>query len=157
MSGILGVPPVLAMAGDVFAELVKLGHGDEIVLADKGFPAAGRCKGGKVIYLNSASVAELLQALLIFKRLNPLRYGEGSVFAMAVDKCDFEAFEPGHKELMGVYQELINGRLDADPSGPAEIVMMPRPRFYERAAEASLVIQTQDPAPYANLIISLAG
>ena len=128
-----GIHPNLG--GDLLAALDRLGHGDELVVADANFPAH---RIGRVVVeapgLPAAAIAGAIRTVL------PLDAHEGaSVLLMAA--------EGG--ELLAVQHELIEA---AD--APADrVAQLERFAFYERAASAQLIVRTGELRPYGNLIV----
>jgi L-fucose mutarotase len=72
MTILRGIPSVLNP--DLLYALAKMGHGDEIVLADANFPSASVAKHttlGKEIRCDGTSIPELLKAILELFPLDP--------------------------------------------------------------------------------------
>ena len=73
-----GIPGILSP--ELMKILMEMGHGDEIVLADRNFPAASNAK--RLIRLDGHGIPELLQAILRFFPIDT--YVEEPVKLMAV-------------------------------------------------------------------------
>jgi len=128
-----GIHPILA--GDLLAALDRLGHGDELVVADANFPA--HRVGAPVVEtpgLPSPAVVEAIRTVV------PLDGDErASVLLMAA--------EGG--ERLAVQHELV-----AAASAPADhAAELERFAFYDRAAAARLVVRTGELRPYGNLLL----
>ena len=128
-----GIHPILA--GELLAALDRLGHGDELVVADANFPA--HRVGAQVVEapgLPSPAVVEAIRTVV------PLDGYEGeSVLLMAA--------EGG--ERLAVQHELVEAA-----SAPADrVAELERFGFYERAAAARLVVRTGELRPYGNLLL----
>jgi L-fucose mutarotase len=128
-----GIHPILA--GDLLAALDRLGHGDELVVADANFPA--HRVGAPVVEtpgLPSPAVVEAIRTVV------PLDGDErASVLLMAA--------EGG--ERLAVQHELV-----AAASAPADrVAELERFAFYDRAAAARLVVRTGELRPYGNLLL----
>ena len=128
-----GIHPILV--GDLLAALDRLGHGDELVVADANFPA--HRIGATVVEtpgLSSPAVVEAIRTVI------PLdEYEAESVLLMAADGG----------ERLPVQHELVDAA-----SAPADRVEeLERFAFYERAGAARLVVRTGELRPYGNLII----
>ena len=131
-----GIHPILA--GDLLAELDRLGHGDELVVADANFPAhhvaAGAASVVEAPGLSSPAVVAAIRTVV------PLdRYEGESVLLMAA--------EGG--ERLPVQHELVEAA-----SAPADrVAELERFAFYERAAAAGLVVRTGELRPYGNVVL----
>ena len=128
-----GIHPILA--GELLAALDRLGHGDELVVADANFPA--HRVGSQVVEapgLTSPAVVEAIRTVV------PLDgYEAASVLLMAA--------EGG--ERLAVQHELVEAA-----SSPADrVAELERFAFYERAAAARLVVRTGELRPYGNLLL----
>jgi L-fucose mutarotase len=128
-----GIHPILA--GDLLAALDRLGHGDELVVADANFPA--HRVGAPVVEtpgLPSPAVVEAIRMVV------PLDGDErASVLLMAA--------EGG--ERLAVQHELV-----AAASAPVDrVAELERFAFYDRAAAARLVVRTGELRPYGNLLL----
>ncbi|GAA1802260.1 RbsD/FucU family protein [Agromyces neolithicus] len=128
-----GIHPILG--GELLAALDRLGHGDELVVADANFPA--HRIGGTVVELAGLAAADVVGAI---RTVVPLDAYEGaSVLLMAA--------EGGAR--LPVQQELVaTAVVAADRVGELE-----RFDFYERAAAAQLIVRTGELRPYGNLIL----
>jgi len=128
-----GIHPILG--GALLAELDRLGHGDELVVADANFPAH---RLGTIVIempgLKSPLVVDAIRTLV------PLDTYEGA----SVHLMDAEA---GDRPV--VQQELV-----AAAHAPSDRVAdLERFAFYDRAAGARLVVRTGELRPYGNLIL----
>ena len=127
-----GINPILN--GELLAALDRLGHGDELVVADANFPAH---RIGDVIEAAGLPAAEVVTAI---RTVVPLDGYEGaSVHLMQA--------EGG--ERLPVQHELVSAA-DA-PEG--RVVELERFAFYERAGTARLIVRTGELRPYGNLIL----
>ena len=128
-----GIHPILA--GELLAALDRLGHGDELVVADANFPA--HRVGAQVVETPGLPSSEVVEAI---RTVVPLDGYEGaSVLLMAA--------EGG--ERLAVQHELVEAA-----SAPADrVAELERFAFYERAAAARLVVRTGELRPYGNLLL----
>ena len=126
----------------MLAALSRMGHGDELVLADAHFPAESRCRGAVVLRADGVPVAPLLRAILPLFELDS--YGGAPLIGMAAVPGD--GLDPAVE---------ASWREEADRAGFgwAEIARLERFAFYERAAKAFLVVQTGETRQYGNLIL----
>lgn len=128
-----GIHPILH--GDLLAALDRLGHGDELVVADANFPAYREGVDVQVVAgLDAPAVVEAIRTVV------PLdTYDEASVLLMTA--------EGG--ERLAVQHELL---VAADVPGQ-RVDELDRYDFYERAATARLVVRTGELRPYGNVIL----
>lgn len=128
-----GIHPILH--GELLAALDRLGHGDELVVADANFPA--HRLGQVVVELPGLAAASVVEAI---RTVVPADRHEGaSVLLMTA--------EGG--ERLPVQHELV-----AASAVPAERVEeLERFAFYDRAAGARLVVRSGELRPYGNVIL----
>lgn len=133
-----GIPPILSP--DLFAVLMAMGHGDELVIADGNFPSASLAK--RLLRADGHGVPPLLDAILQFFPLD--RFVPRAVSLMAV--------VPGDSAKTDIWEEYrrIVRRHD---SAFQEFEMVERFAFYQRAREAYAVLATSETAVYANIIL----
>ena len=133
-----GISPLLSP--ELLAGLYRMGHGDEIVLADAHFP--GEAVNRRVIRADGLRIAPLLDAILPLFVLDP--YVPDPVIMMAAvsgDRLD--------DRVLRAYREAIERH---DPKAPAT-VFIERFQFYERARSAWAVVMTGETAKYGNIIL----
>ncbi|KAF4090511.1 hypothetical protein AMELA_G00052160 [Ameiurus melas] len=138
-----GIPSILTP--ELLYALAKMGHGDELVLADANFPVSSVCKSGPMeIRADGLRIPELLEAIL---KLFPLdSYVECPAAVMDLVECDKQRglvvpVWPCYSDLLK--QAGSVGNFDA----------IERFAFYERAKKAFAVVATGETALYGNLII----
>ena len=133
-----GIPSILSP--ELFAVLMAMGHGDELVIADGNFPSASLAK--RLLRADGHGVPPLLDAILQFFPLD--RFVPRAVSLMAV--------VPGDSAKTDIWEEYrrIVRRHD---SAFQEFEMVERFAFYERAREAYAVLATSETAVYANIIL----
>lgn len=135
---LVGISPLLSP--DLLALLCRMGHGDEIVLADAHFP--GESCNSRVLRADGLRVAPLLDAILPLFALDT--YVESPVAMMAPVPGDTP--DPG---VEASYGEVI---LRHWPQTPP-IAMIDRFAFYDRAKGAFAVLMTGETAKYGNIIL----
>ena len=138
---LIGIPPILSP--EIVATLMRMGHGDEIVLADANFPAdsvARQTVTGELLRLDAVVIPPLLSAVLT---LMPLDYAQIPVFGMAAPP------ELGKQPIHAAFEAALDERGYA----PDRIEYLPRFDFYERAKKAYAVIATGETARFANVIL----
>lgn len=133
-----GIPPIISP--DLMYVLMKMGHGDDIVLADGNFPADSHAQ--RIIRLDGHGIPEILSALLPFFPLDTFVDQPAGL----MNPVDDQAAEP---PIWQTYRELIHQHDDRAP----ELEKIERFEFYERARQAYAIIATSETALYANLIL----
>jgi len=136
---LIGIPRILSP--ELMAVLMKMGHGDELVIADANFPAhsTARAARGHVVRADGAGVAELLDAILA---LFPLDYAvPAPVLGMAGPD--------GPVAVHGAF----GGVLARHGHGPDKMELLSKDDFYRRAARSYAVLASGEEARFANLII----
>ena len=133
-----GISPLFSP--DLLATIYRMGHGDEIILADAHFP--GHSINDLVIRADGLLIEDLLDAILPLFALDS--YVDDPVVMMAPVPGD----EPD-PSVAGGYRAVI----DNYAPETHEIVFIDRFAFYERASNAFAVVMTGDTRKYANLIL----
>ena len=128
------------MSPELLSVLYRMGHGDEIVLADAHFP--GESIGKQVIRADGLAIEQLLDAILPLLVLDS--YAESPVIMMAAVEGD--ALDPSVEKS---YREVIDKHALATPP----IARLERFAFYKRATEATAVVMTGQTAKYGNIIL----
>lgn len=133
-----GISPLLSP--ELLVTLYRMGHGDEIVLADAHFP--GHSINKLVIRADGLQIEPLLTAILPLFELDS--YVEDPVVMMAPVPGD-----TADQAVANGYQAVIKR---FSPETP-EICFLERFAFYERAKTAFAVVMTGDTCKYANVIL----
>ena len=128
------------LSPELLATLHRMGHGDEIVLADAHFP--GHSLGVPVLRADGIGVAELLDGILGLMVLD--QYDAANQVMMAAVAGD--TLDP---EVERRYRAAI---LKHEPGAPA-VTRIDRFAFYERAKRAFVVVMTGETAKYGNIIL----
>jgi L-fucose mutarotase len=130
------IPPILSP--ELLHVLAEMGHGDEIVLGDGNFPAAGIAR--RLIRADGHSTPALLDAILTLFPLDT--YVECPVALM-------DNGEPGNPPpIWQEYSRIILAR-----EGDRQVELVERFAFYERARHAFAVVATGEGALYANILL----
>ena len=135
---LLGISPLLSP--ELLAVLYRMGHGDEIVLADAHFP--GESCNARVIRADGLKVADLLEAILPLFALDS--YVDNPLMMMAPvagDTLD-PAVETSYRAAVDKFW----------PDTPP-IARIGRFEFYERTKSAFCVVMTGETAKYGNIIL----
>lgn len=133
-----GISPLIGP--ELLATLCRMGHGDEIVLADAHFP--GESVGRLTLRADGLAIGPLLDGIL------PLLALDAYVDAPAVMMQP----APGDK-LDPSVEARYRQSLDRLAPGTPPIARLERHAFYERARKAFAVVMTGDTATYANLLL----
>ena len=135
---LVGISPLLSP--DLLALLCRMGHGDEIVLADAHFP--GESYNTRVLRADGLRVADLLDAILPLFALDT--YVDSPVLMMAPVPGD--TLDP---TVEASYRAAIDRHWPETPS----IARLERFAFYERTRQAFAVVMTGETAKYGNIIL----
>ncbi|MEI6168950.1 MAG: L-fucose mutarotase [bacterium] len=133
-----GLSPLLSP--DLLAVLCRMGHGDELVLADAHFP--GDTFGQRVIRADGLKIADLLDAILPVFELDC--YVDSPLMMMAAvpgDKLD--------PKVEKMYRKAVDRHAPRTPA----ITRIDRFAFYDRAKVAFAVVMTGETAKYGNIIM----
>jgi len=135
---LIGINPVISP--ELLDVLFRMGHGDEIVLADAFFP--GDSVNSRVIRADGLKIPILLDGILALINLD--EYVSNPVAMMAPVKGDTldESVEKSYRKVIDKYY----------PQTPA-IQRIERFAFYERAQKAFAVLMTGETVKYGNIIL----
>ncbi|MFA6366728.1 MAG: L-fucose mutarotase [Candidatus Hydrogenedentales bacterium] len=135
---LIGIKPCISP--DLLSVLFRMGHGDEIVLADAFF--TGDALNARVIRADGIRIPDLLDGILRLTNLDS--YSESPIVMMrpaAGDILDTNV-ERSYREVVDRYW----------PETPA-FARMERFAFYERTKKAFAVVMTGETATYGNIIL----
>ncbi len=135
---LVGISPL--MSPDLLATLYRMGHGDEIVLADAHFP--GERLNSNIIRADGLPIADLLDAVLPLFVLDS--YVPDPVIMMAAVKGD--TLDP---KVEKAYRQAIDRSWPETPP----ITRIDRFEFYDRARSAFCIVMTGETAKYGNIIL----
>ena len=133
-----GISPLISP--QLLEVMARMGHGDEIVLADAHFP--GESFNNRVLRADGLSVPDLLAAILPLFELDS--YVPHPLVMMAAVEGD--SLDPAVEEA---YLESIR---ISNPDVPP-IERIDRYEFYERTKSAFAVVMTGETAKYGNIIL----
>lgn len=133
-----GISPLISP--ELLAELSRMGHGDEIVLADAHFP--GDTMNLNVMRADGIGIADLLDAILPLFELD--QYVDDKLVMMAAVEGD--TLDPA------VEQSYLFPIKKHAPDA-ATITRIDRFPFYDRAKQAYAVVMTGETAKYGNIIL----
>lgn len=135
---LVGISPLFSP--ELLATIYRMGHGDEIVLADAHFP--GHSVNANTLRADGLGVADLLEAILPLFVLDT--YVDSPVFMM--DAVPGDALDPA---VEASYRAVIDGVWPDTPP----IARVERFAFYEQARDAFAVVMTGETAKYGNVIL----
>lgn len=133
-----GISPLISPK--LLETLARMGHGDEIVLADAHFP--GESLNDHVVRADGLKIAELLSAILPLFELDT--YVDHPLLMMSAVEGD--ELDPA---VESAYLENI---YKTNPD-VASIQRIDRFDFYDRARSAFAVVMTGETAKYGNIIL----
>ena len=133
-----GISPLISPA--LLEVLARMGHGDEIVLADAHFP--GETFNSRVLRADGLRIPDLLEAILPLFELD--QYVAHPLAMMAAVPGDI--LDPS---VEAAYMASI---LKSNPNVPP-IERIERFAFYERTRSAFAVVMTGETAKYGNIIL----
>lgn len=133
-----GIDPLLR--GELLHILDDMGHGDQLLVVDRNYPAAA--SGKPVIYLGEVDIPRAMRAIL-------------SVFPLDtfVDK-PLERMEVNNdpQETTPTQLQVLEIARSGDERS-LEYGVIPRLDFYERAKDCFAVVHTLESAPYSCFIL----
>eukprot|EP01123_Difflugia_compressa_P009399 TRINITY_DN3108_c0_g2_i1.p1 TRINITY_DN3108_c0_g2~~TRINITY_DN3108_c0_g2_i1.p1 ORF type:complete len:151 (+),score=33.38 TRINITY_DN3108_c0_g2_i1:75-527(+) len=129
---------------ELLATLARMGHGDEICIADGNFPSESTNRN--CIRLDGQTGAQVLQNIVHFI---PLDTYDNPVMVMAPVASDVHKYKDGKPPIWGVYSQII----DKEEAKHINFTELERFAFYERAKKAYAVVATSETAVYANIIL----
>jgi len=133
-----GIPPILSP--DLLSVLMRMGHGDDLVIADGNFPSEG--VGQRVIRADGHGVVPLLAAILQLFPIDTF-VDDPAVVMQPVKK---RTPEPPIWTSFRAALQRAEGR-------PIPLAPIERHEFYARAKQAFAVVATGETAVYANLML----
>ena len=133
-----GISPLISP--ELLAILARMGHGDEIVLADAHFP--GDTFNPRVLRADGLKIADLLAAVLPLFELD----------AYVPQPLAMMAAVPGDTLDPTVEEGYLKSIHQTNPA-VAPIERVERFTFYERAKCAFAVVMTGETAKYGNIIL----
>ena len=121
--------------------LASLGHGDELAIVDRNYPAAST--GQRVVYLRGVDVTTAAEAIL---QLVPVdTFVEEPVTRMEVVGSPEEV-----PEVQEAFLEVVSRAAGRE----VRMASLPRSRFYERARSAFAVVATSESRSYGCFLIT---
>ncbi len=141
---LIGISPLLSP--ELLALLCRMGHGDEVVLADAHFP--GESFNPRVLRADGLRIPELLAAILPLFVLD--QYVTEPVLMMAAVPGD--SLDPSVEVSYRLGLDKGAAKQPGAPKVPA-IARIDRFAFYDRTRAAFAVVMTGETAKYGNIIL----
>ncbi len=135
---LIGIDPCISP--ELLVALYRMGHGDEIVLADAFFP--GDSCNTRVIRADGLRIPALLEGIL--RLINLDSYVPDPLLMMAAVAGD--SLDPS---VEAAYRKPIDKLWPGTPA----IARIDRFAFYERAQKAYAVVMTGETVKYGNIIL----
>ena len=135
---LIGISPIFSP--ELLSLIYRMGHGDEIVLADAHFP--GETFGRRVIRADGLHIPSLLDGILPLFALDS--YVDSPLLMMAAVSGD--QLDPA---VESSYRAVVDRHWPATPP----IGRLERFAFYERSKEAFAVVVTGETTKYGNIIL----
>jgi L-fucose mutarotase len=120
--------------------LMRMGHGDELVIADGNYPSEANAK--RLVRADGHGVVAILEAVLQFLPLDTFVEFPATV----MQPVDENAAVPPIWSDFGKLIESAEGRV-------IELERIERFAFYERSRNAFAIVATGETAIYANIIV----
>ena len=133
-----GISPLISP--ELLEVLSRMGHGDEIVLADAHFP--GETFNTRVLRADGIRISDLLEGILPLFELDS--YVKHPLVMMAAVKGD--TLDPK------VEESYMRSIVKTNPDVPA-IERIEKFEFYERTKSAFAVVMTGETAKYGNVLL----
>ena len=135
---LIGISPLISP--ELLSVLHRMGHGDEIVLADAHFP--GETYGKRVLRADGLKIPDLLDAILPLFILD--NYVESPLIMMAAVSGD---------QLDPVVETSYRQSIDKHWPNTPPIQRIDRFDFYDRAKQAFAILMTGETVKYGNIIL----
>lgn len=135
---LIGIAPVISP--ELLDALFRMGHGDELVLADAFFP--GDSCNARVIRADGIRIPPLLDGILALMNLDSYVPRPAAMMAPAAG----DSLDPS---VEASFREVIDQRWPGTPA----IERIERFAFYERAKRAYAVVMTGETVKYGNIIL----
>lgn len=133
-----GIPP--AISPELMAILMRMGHGDDLVLADGNFPAETNAR--RMVRADGQGVTAILAAILLFFPLDTSVEHP----AVVMSPVDPQAPEP---PIWSDFRSLLTKH----EGRPVSLHAVERFEFYDLAQNAFAIVATGETAIFANLIL----
>lgn len=128
------------LSPDLLHALQSMGHGDELVLADRNYPAAATAQ--RLIRLDGANVIEAAEAILSVLPVDDFVFP--AAFRMEV---------VGEPDTVTAVQNEFHRAVESAEGRSVKLGSLERTAFYQRARGAYAVVATSETRPYGCFIL----
>ncbi len=133
-----GIPH--ALSPELMNVLMKMGHGDELVLADGNYPSDSNAQ--RIVRADGLDACTVLEAIMQFLPIDTFVDDP----ALVMQPVDADTPEP---PIWNEFRRL----LEVGEGRPIELNLIDRFEFYERSRAAYAIVATSETALYANIIL----
>jgi L-fucose mutarotase len=134
-----GIPELIDP--DLLHVLASMGHGDELAIVDRNFPAVST--GRRVVHLRGADVEEAAEAIL---QLLPL----DTFVEQPVTRIEVVGDPVAVPEVQAAFLEVVRRVTGRDVAAGS----LSRFAFYDRVRDAFAVVATSEPRPYGCFLLT---
>jgi L-fucose mutarotase len=127
---------------DLIYVLAAMGHGDQIAIVDRNYPATSDASSSKLVRYDGVNSIEMLKMILTLMPLDT--FVESPVFTMQVVNKPDEIL-PFHKEGEEICSQ-VEGR-------DISVKSLERSDFYAHVRSCFAIVSTSEDRPYGNLIL----
>ena len=127
---------------DLIYLLAAMGHGDQIAIVDRNYPATHDAKPSRLVRYDGVNSTEMLSMILSLMPLDT--FVEAPVFTMQVVGKPDEIL-PFHKEGQEICSR-VEGR-------DISVKSLERFDFYDRVRSCFAIVSTSEDRPYGNFIL----
>ena len=127
---------------DLIYVLAAMGHGDQIAIVDRNYPATSDASSSKLVRYDGVNSIEMLKMILTLMPLDT--FVESPVFTMQVVNKPDEIL-PFHKEGQEICSK-VEGR-------DTSVKSLERSDFYDHVRSCFAIVSTSEDRPYGNLIL----
>lgn len=131
-----GIPSIISP--HLLMVLDEMGHRDEILIADRNFPA--RSMSGNLVRLDGHDIPSILKAILAFFPL------DGSLNPVTMERADM----PEEPPIWAAYRDIVSSY---DRRTESLIKIVPHDEFYSTIRKCYAVVATGERALYGNIIL----
>lgn len=133
-----GIDPLLS--GELLKILDEMGHGDQLLLVDRNYPAAA--SGKPVVRLGEVGVVRAARAILSVFPLD-------SFIAHPLERMEVD----DDPSVITANQDAVLALARETNAPDLEFGIVPRLKFYERAKAAFAVVHTLESQPYGCFLL----
>lgn len=137
-----GIPPI--MSPELLDVIMRMGHGDEIVLADANFPSDANAAHAVIkqpVCMTGVGTVEVMEAIL---QLFPLDE--------AVEQPMVYMGAPAELGTQPIHVRMREA-LENAGYGEEKMLALPRFEFYDRARKAYAIVRTSERARFGNILL----